>query len=357
MRKRTATQVGWLRVLAATTLVLACVASVETARAQGSAEEGRDLLDRKGCLACHTIDGGPSVGPTLRGIIERRGEEYVRRSILDPAADIAEGYVAGIMPAVPLAEAELDSIVSALKEAIPDDELPRHSSLASVALGASLFVGLHLLFSSGWVRPRLIAAMGEKNFSWLYSLTAIATLSWTWWAWEAAPYVELWPQWSWTRWVPNLGMPFVCILAYAGYTANSPTIAGMEKALESEESLATGVLRISRHPANSAFVVWAILHLFPNGDVASALLFGSVIALGVLGTWHIERRRARTGGEAWARFANETSIVPFAAILRGKQRLDLREIGWMTTAKGLALWIGLILTHIYFAGALPWPVL
>ena len=139
MRKRTATQVGWLRVLAATTLVLACVASVETARAQGSAEEGRDLLDRKGCLACHTIDGGPSVGPTLRGIIERRGEEYVRRSILDPAADIAEGYVAGIMPAVPLAEAELDSIVSALKEAIPDDELPRHSSLASVALGASLW--------------------------------------------------------------------------------------------------------------------------------------------------------------------------------------------------------------------------
>jgi len=45
------------------------------------------------CNRCHILDGeGGPVGPALDGIASRFDEEYLRRSLLDPQADIAEGY-------------------------------------------------------------------------------------------------------------------------------------------------------------------------------------------------------------------------------------------------------------------------
>lgn len=52
------------------------------------------------CDACHMIDGvGGDVGPKLTGIGARRDRDYLRRSILNPNADIAEGFEADLMPA------------------------------------------------------------------------------------------------------------------------------------------------------------------------------------------------------------------------------------------------------------------
>ncbi|HCP47179.1 MAG TPA: NnrU protein, partial [Deltaproteobacteria bacterium] len=209
---------------------------------------------------------------------------------------------------------------------------------------------------SGWVRPRLVSALGETRFQWLYTTQAIVMLSLTWYAWDLAPFVELWRPAPWTRWVPNIGMPFVCILIWAGYTTESPTIAGKEEAL-SNERVATGVLRITRHPANMGFILWGLLHLFANGDLATVLLILSFVGLGVLGTWHIERRRLARHGNAWLAYAKETSVVPFAAILRGDQHLAVGEMGWKPIAGGLALWLVLLLTHHHewFAGKSPMP--
>jgi cytochrome c oxidase subunit II len=63
-----------------------------------------------GCVACHSLDGSPGVGPSWLGIYmaERPladgttvigDEEYLRLSILEPDADIVAGYQPGIMPA------------------------------------------------------------------------------------------------------------------------------------------------------------------------------------------------------------------------------------------------------------------
>jgi cytochrome c oxidase subunit II len=89
---------------------------------------GLGLLEEKGCLGCHSTDGSSGVGPTLRGLfggtvvvltggVERRlqaDEEYLRRSILEPHADLARGF-GPIMPAVPLTKAELDATVAAIE--------------------------------------------------------------------------------------------------------------------------------------------------------------------------------------------------------------------------------------------------
>jgi len=60
---------------------------------------------RAGCVVCHSITPGVIViGPSLAGIGVTAGSRagdaaaYVRTSIIDPDAHIADGYVAGEMP-------------------------------------------------------------------------------------------------------------------------------------------------------------------------------------------------------------------------------------------------------------------
>ena len=51
------------------------------------------------CLACHKVAGqGGEIGPDLSNIGASKDREYLRRAILDPGADVAEGYPPGIMP-------------------------------------------------------------------------------------------------------------------------------------------------------------------------------------------------------------------------------------------------------------------
>jgi mono/diheme cytochrome c family protein len=60
-----------------------------------------ELLTMNACLGCHVIDGaGPPIGPSFDGMGARISVERIRSGILDPAAEIAEGFeqFAGIMP-------------------------------------------------------------------------------------------------------------------------------------------------------------------------------------------------------------------------------------------------------------------
>jgi cytochrome c551/c552 len=57
------------------------------------------IMAQLACVACHKVAGqGGEIGPDLNSIGASRDREYLRRAILDPAADVAEGYPPGIMP-------------------------------------------------------------------------------------------------------------------------------------------------------------------------------------------------------------------------------------------------------------------
>jgi len=74
--------------------------------------DGEKLARERGCLGCHSLDGSPGVGPSFKGINGRStvvvtkgtertitvDDDYLRQSILDPAADVVKGFPA-IMPA------------------------------------------------------------------------------------------------------------------------------------------------------------------------------------------------------------------------------------------------------------------
>lgn len=100
-------------------------ASTETAAAQDPVAGGREIAEQFGCLACHSLDGGRGIGPTWAGIFgtERAlddggavtvDEAYLRESILEPNAKIADGFQP-MMPPFQLSDEELEAVVALIE--------------------------------------------------------------------------------------------------------------------------------------------------------------------------------------------------------------------------------------------------
>ncbi|TQV86771.1 c-type cytochrome [Exilibacterium tricleocarpae] len=99
------------------------------------AEQGRQLAEGLGCLACHSTDGSQSLGPGWLGLYGKTetlvdgstvivDEAYLKESILAPNAKLVQGYPAVMVP-YDLSEAELNLLVAytrSLAGAGPDAE-------------------------------------------------------------------------------------------------------------------------------------------------------------------------------------------------------------------------------------------
>lgn len=74
-------------------------------------EKGKQLVTAKACVGCHYIgNGGGNVGPRLNGVVQRKGEEFVRRKLADPTFD----RQTSMMPNFGLSEEEIGWIVAYL---------------------------------------------------------------------------------------------------------------------------------------------------------------------------------------------------------------------------------------------------
>jgi putative heme-binding domain-containing protein len=59
----------------------------------GDAARGAEVYESSGCAACHTIRGrGGPTGPDLTDVGARSSPGFLRRSIVDPAADVPSGF-------------------------------------------------------------------------------------------------------------------------------------------------------------------------------------------------------------------------------------------------------------------------
>lgn len=72
---------------------------------------GKRIMKNIGCFACHSVDGSKLVGPSFKGLyghtatVVTKGDEreitvddeYIKRSIYDPNADVVKGYNKGLM--------------------------------------------------------------------------------------------------------------------------------------------------------------------------------------------------------------------------------------------------------------------
>jgi uncharacterized membrane protein len=133
----------------------------------------------------------------------------------------------------------------------------------------------------------------------------------------------------------------------------NPTAIGQAGAMKADEP-ARGIIRVTRHPLMWGIMLWGAAHLLARGDLASLVFFGGFVALGGLGTLLIDARKRAGLGEDWQRFAAVTSNVPFGAIVNGRNRFALGEIGWKRIGVGLAAYVVLFLAHPYLFGARPY---
>jgi cytochrome c oxidase subunit 2 len=90
---------------------------------------GLKILEDKGCLGCHTVDGTRKIGPTFKGLYKSKvtvlthgkermiiaEEEYLKSHILHPGTDVVKGYP-NIMPALPVTPEELEEILEYLAD-------------------------------------------------------------------------------------------------------------------------------------------------------------------------------------------------------------------------------------------------
>ena len=211
-----------------------------------------------------------------------------------------------------------------------------HLVVASLA-----FLATHYITSTP-LRAALVATMGRAYLA-LYSLLAFATLGWMIWAFNHAPFINLWYSVA-LRPVPLVAMPFAFVFIVCGILTPNPTAVGRERLLKSAAP-AHGILRVTRHPLMWGFTLWAASHVVARGDAAAVIFFGTFALLALTGTWLIDRRKSTALGDDWKRFAAATSNVPFIAIAAGRNQLRIAEIGWWRILLGFAAYGALLVLH------------
>jgi uncharacterized membrane protein len=221
--------------------------------------------------------------------------------------------------------------------------------MANLVAAVVFFLGIHFGVSGTAARARLVKLIGEKAFRGLFALASIAGLIWLIRAYSTAPYVRTWGR---LIVLDPLALPLMLVAVVVGISTPSPTTAGMESQLTRGVEV-RGITRITRHPFLWGVALWAFVHFIINGDVAAALVFGSLLLLAVAGTSSIDAKRRHAYGERWEHFSRETSNVPFAAILQRRNHLvpALREIGFVRPLVAVAVFVALLLLHGRLFGA------
>lgn len=116
----------------------------------------------------------------------------------------------------------------------------------------------------------------------------------------------------------------------------------------------TGVMRITRHPQMVGQVIWCLAHMLWTGSSVTAVASFGLIAHHLFGVWNGDRRLASRYGEAFEILRSRTSVVPFAAILDGRQKLpkdyykEFIRLPYLTIT---ALTLGIYFAHPYMQAA------
>jgi cytochrome c oxidase subunit 2 len=94
--------------------------------AQSPESRGESLAIQNGCIACHSSDGSPGLGPTWFGLYDSEVEladgtsiiandDFIIESILNPGATIVAGYETVLMPAYQFDEGQLEDLIAYIK--------------------------------------------------------------------------------------------------------------------------------------------------------------------------------------------------------------------------------------------------
>ena len=88
---------------------------------------------------------------------------------------------------------------------------------------------------------------------------------------------------------------------------------------------AKGIIRISRHPQAVGQILWCMTHALWIGSSFMLVTCAGLIAHHLFAVWHGDRRLRARFGDAFEDLRSSTSVVPFLAVLDGRQTLIWQE--------------------------------
>jgi uncharacterized membrane protein len=202
-------------------------------------------------------------------------------------------------------------------------------AMASLIAASAFFLLIHFGVSGTRVRDVLVSRIGDRLYRGVFAVASLLGIVWMAGAYSRAATVILWNQLISLRPLAYVLVFIAFLFVVIGVATPNPTTVGMESKLTQSNGLVRGITRITRHPFLWGVALWALVHLVVNGDLASLILFGSLLVLSLAGTAAIDAKRRRKFADQWARFAQATSNVPFAAIVSSRNQLGpaVREIG------------------------------
>jgi len=174
--------------------------------------------------------------------------------------------------------------------------------------GFVLFIGVHLFPSLPGTKDGLTQKLGTRGYKGLFALASLIGMIVIVMGMGRVEWTLLWVAPVWGRALTLSAMPFVIVLLCAAH-------------------MPCNIKRIIRHPMLWAVVLWSMLHLTANGDLASTILFGG-----------------------FALF----SIIMMILINRRDPKPEVVKVPWFKDVIVLALggfiYMGILHSHQYFTG-------
>ena len=225
-------------------------------------------------------------------------------------------------------------------------------SLTWLATAGLVLLATHFGLASRPLRGLLVGVIGESAFRGVYSLISLAALVWLAVAFAQAPTgAVLWTLGGWGTAFAHVLVLFGLVLLVAGVSGPNPTLqAQMVGGVEPVRT--AGALRVTRHPLMWAIGLWAIGHLFANGEFRVVLLMGTLAVLALFGTMRLDAKFARREPQRYRAFMAATSNLPFLAIVRGRQsaKATLDEMGRVRPAAAVLLYLVMFYAHPWLGG-------
>ena len=172
-----------------------------------------------------------------------------------------------------------------------------------LTLGVILWAAAHFFKR---LAPGVRGPMGDKGKG-LVAVAIVISLLMMIFGYRAADFIHVWAPPAWTVHLNNL-MMLIAVFVY-GMSATKGRLRGK-----------------MRHPQLTAVKIWAVAHLLVNGDLASIILFGGMLAWAVASVILINR------SEVWVRPAPGEAKKDILLVV-----ITLVLFGVMT---GIHTWLG-----------------
>src|SRR5947199_2502242 len=206
--------------------------------------------------------------------------------------------------------------------------------------------GTHYGLATRRVRVGLVSRLGERGFVALFSLIAAVSFSvlihyYTLHRFDGPPGLSLGavPALRWTLMavvVVGIGLMAASLAVYP----RSP-MALFTKTVRAPY----GIERVTRHAFFIGAALLGAVHALLATRLMGTVLMGGLAVVAVAGAWHQDRKLLRQRGQPYAAYLAATSMVPFGAIVAGRQRLAWSELPAGALALGVVLAVVLRTVH------------